>query len=65
MKKTRQPPQPVFNVLKFNKSPRKTERGEIAVAEHGTASLLVFVGDKMTTAEEERKESGQKNPVAK
>lgn len=42
------------------------ERGEIAEADHGTASppfsLLVFVGDKTTTKERERKEDGQKKP---
>lgn len=69
MKKTRQPPQPAFNVLKSNKSPRKMEQGEIAGADHGTAfpsfSLLVFVGDKTTTKEKERKEGGQKNPGGK
>lgn len=43
------------------------ERGEIAAADHGTAStsflLLVFVGDKMTKKEKEKKEGGQKSPV--
>lgn len=43
------------------------ERGEIAGADHGTASpsclMLVFVGDKTTTKEKERKKGGQKAPV--